>query len=159
MKTINIFDIGRRRIVPKMEKGTNSIHFSSQKKINWTRSTSYINIIAYIQTAWMSRAGSFCFLTRIRFWVDGIHIFNRILATTPWWREGPGRHVFYVLVWWDPIHTKVQKLFSLEEWDFSLKYIIKVRWDEVSCKFTFWLSELNKRAKMGIKLLLWCLKR
>lgn len=34
MKTINIFDIGRRRIVPKMEKGTNSIHFSSQKKIN-----------------------------------------------------------------------------------------------------------------------------
>lgn len=67
--------------------------------------------------------------------------------------------LFYVLVWWDPIHTKVQKLFSLEEWDFSLKYIIKVRWDEVSCKFTFWLSELNKRAKMGIKLLLWCLKR
>lgn len=34
MKTINIFDIGSRRIVPKMEKGTNSIHFSSQKKIN-----------------------------------------------------------------------------------------------------------------------------
>lgn len=130
MKTINIVDIGRRRIDPKMEKGTNSIHFSSQKKINWTRSTSYINIIAYIQTAWMSRAGSFCFLTRIRFWVDGIHIFNRILATTPWWREGPRRLVVLcVSLMGSNSHKSTKIIFSRRERLFTLIYYkSKVGW-------------------------------